>query len=59
MLDVHGATVSGPTLPATAWRSFMQRALDNSSGSAFPAPVSPAQFAPWAGRFAAVTTASP
>ncbi len=59
MLDVHGATVSGPTLPATAWRSFMQRALDGSPDSAFPTPVSPAQFAPWAGRFASVTTTSP
>ena len=28
MLDVHGAAVSGPTLPATAWRLFMERALD-------------------------------
>ena len=26
MLDVHGAAVSGPTLPATAWRLFMERA---------------------------------
>ena len=59
MLDVHGATVSGPTLPATAWRSFMQRALDGSPDAAFPAPVSSAQFAPWAGRFAYVTTTSP
>ena len=25
MLDVHGAAVSGPTLPAAAWRSFMQQ----------------------------------
>jgi penicillin-binding protein 1A len=59
MLDVHGSTVSGPTLPATAWRSFMERALDGSPESAFPAPVAPAQFAPWAGGFASVTTASP
>ena len=59
MLDVHGATVSGPTLPATAWRSFMERALDGSPDSAFPAPVSPAQFAPWAGRFAYAATATP
>ena len=59
MLDVHGATVSGPTLPATAWRSFMQRALGGSPDSPFPTPVSPAQFAPWPGRFASVTTTSP
>ena len=59
MLDVHGTTVSGPTLPATAWRSFMQRALEGSPDSAFPAPVSPAQFAPWAGRFAYTATTPP
>ena len=47
MLDVHGAAVSGPTLPATAWRLFMERALEGSPDAAFPAPLSPAQFAPW------------
>ncbi len=51
MLDVHGAAVSGPTLPATAWRLFMEPTLAGSPNAAFPAPVSPAQFAPWAGRF--------
>ena len=51
MLDVHGAAVSGPTLPATAWRLFMERTVAGSP-AAFPAPVSPAQFAPWAGRHA-------
>jgi penicillin-binding protein 1A len=59
MLDVHGATVSGPTLPATAWRSFMRRALGGSPDSPFPTPVSPAQFVSWPGRFAFVTTTSP
>jgi penicillin-binding protein 1A len=57
MLDVHGAAVSGPTLPATAWRLFMERAAAGSTSDAFPAPVSPAQFAPWTGRHA--ITASP
>jgi penicillin-binding protein 1A len=52
MLDVHGAAVSGPTLPATAWRLFMERALEASPDVAFPAPVSPAQFAPWTGKYA-------
>ena len=52
MLDVHGAAVSGPTLPATAWRLFMERALAGTESAAFPAPPSPAQFAPWAGRYA-------
>jgi penicillin-binding protein 1A len=51
MLDVHGAAVSGPTLPATTWRLFMQRALAGSPNAAFPAPVSPAQFQPWAGKY--------
>ena len=52
MLDVHGAAVSGPTLPATAWRLFMERALEGSSDLAFPSPLSPAQFAPWNGSYA-------
>jgi penicillin-binding protein 1A len=51
MLDVHGATVSGPTLPATAWRLFMERADAVTSTAAFAAPVSPARFAPWTGRY--------
>jgi penicillin-binding protein 1A len=56
MLDVHGAAVSGPTLPASAWRLFMERADEGSPDPVFPAPLSPALFAPWRGRYA-VTTA--
>jgi penicillin-binding protein 1A len=52
MLDVHGAAVSGPTLPATAWRLFMERALAGTPDLAFPAPLSPSQFAPWSGSHA-------
>jgi penicillin-binding protein 1A len=52
MLDVHGAAVSGPTLPATTWRLYMERALAGSENAAFPAPLSPAEFAPWTGRYA-------
>jgi penicillin-binding protein 1A len=52
MLDVHGAAVSGPTLPATAWRLFMERAVESSPAVAFPSPESPAQFSPWARRYA-------
>jgi penicillin-binding protein 1A len=62
MLDVHGAAVSGPTLPATAWRVFMEGALDGSPSTGFPAAVSPAQFAPWNGAYAyrdAPVTSSP
>jgi penicillin-binding protein 1A len=47
MRDVHGAAVSGPTLPATAWRLFMQQALDGTPNLAFPSSLAPAQFAPW------------
>ena len=52
MLDVHGAAVSGPTLPATAWRLFMERALAGTPNLAFAAPESPSQFTPWTGRYA-------
>ncbi len=59
MLDVHGAAVSGPTLPATAWRLFMERALAGSASVDFPSPLSPAQFSPWTGQYAYRVTASP
>ena len=52
MLDVHGAAVSGPTLPATAWRLFMERALEGTPNRAFAAPESRSQFTPWTGRHA-------
>jgi penicillin-binding protein 1A len=48
MLDVHGAAVSGPTLPATTWRLFMERAVAGWPNLDFSAPVSPPQFHPWA-----------
>ena len=59
MLDVHGTAVSGPTLPATAWRLFMERALDGTANAAFAAPTSPAQFVPWTGRYAYTATLPP
>jgi penicillin-binding protein 1A len=52
MLDVHGSAVSGPTLPATAWRSFMEDALTGAPNAAFPAPLEPAEFTPWQGAYA-------
>ncbi|HEY3577490.1 MAG TPA: transglycosylase domain-containing protein [Gaiellaceae bacterium] len=58
MLDVHGATVSGPTLPATAWRMFMERAVDGQPEASFPAPLTPAQFVPWTGRYVSTATSS-
>jgi penicillin-binding protein 1A len=59
MLDVRGAAVSGPTLPAAAWRLFMERALEGTPDAAFPAPLSSAQFVAWTGRYAYTATASP
>jgi penicillin-binding protein 1A len=59
MLDVHGAAVSGPTLPATAWRLFMERALEGTPNAVFPSPLQPAQFTPWSGRYAYRVTSSP
>jgi len=52
MLDVHGSAVSGPTLPATAWRLFMERALDGAPNLAFSSPQTPPQFSPWEGAHA-------
>ena len=59
MLDVHGAAVSGPTLPATAWRLFMERAVAGSASVDFPSPLSPAEFSPWTRQYAYRVTASP
>jgi penicillin-binding protein 1A len=59
MLDVHGAAVSGPTLPAAAWRLYMERALQFTANTAFPPPLQPAQFSTWTGPYAYRVTASP
>jgi penicillin-binding protein 1A len=52
MLDVHGAAVSGPTLPATAWRLFMERAVAAAPNLDFAAPLSAPEFSPWRGSHA-------
>jgi penicillin-binding protein 1A len=52
MLDVHGVAVSGPTLPATAWRLFMEKALAGPPGGGFPPATTAAQFQPWTRRYA-------
>jgi penicillin-binding protein 1A len=59
MLDVHGAAVSGPTLPATVWRLFMEPALEGSASTDFPSPLTPARFSPWTGQYAYQVTKSP
>ena len=51
MVDVHGTTVSGPTLPAAAWRLFMERADALTPNAAFPSALLPAQFVPWSRRY--------
>jgi penicillin-binding protein 1A len=58
MLDVNGAAVSGPTLPATTWRLFMEHALAGTPSGAFPPATTPAQFTPWAGTYAATSSPS-
>ena len=52
MIEVHGGVVSGPTLPATAWKLFMERALVGTPDLSFPPPQTPPQFAPWQGSHA-------
>jgi penicillin-binding protein 1A len=59
MLDVHGAAVSGPTLPATAWRLYMERAVEGTADADFPPPLTPVGFGPWTGQYAYRVTASP
>jgi hypothetical protein len=59
MVDVHGAAVSGPTLPATAWRLFMERSVEGSADAGFPAPLTPAEFGPWIGQYSYRVTTSP
>jgi penicillin-binding protein 1A len=59
MVDVHGAAVSGPTLPATAWRLFMERSVKGSADAGFPAPLTPAEFGPWTGQYSYRVTTSP
>jgi penicillin-binding protein 1A len=56
MLDVNGAAVSGPTLPATTWRLFMGGVTAGTPSADFPKPVTPAQFRPWTGRYAATSS---
>lgn len=59
MVDVHGAAVSGPTLPATAWRLFMERTVEGSADAGFPSPLTPAEFGPWTGQYSYRVTTSP
>jgi penicillin-binding protein 1A len=59
MLDVHGGPVSGPTLPATAWRLFMEQALSGAPNLDFTAPLSRPQFVPWRGTHAYLSETAP
>ena len=41
MRNVHGIEVSGPTFPATIWRSFMLAAVGKTPATDFPEPAVP------------------
>ena len=38
MLNVHGIAVSGPTFPATIWKTFMQKAVGRTNPVGFKVP---------------------
>ena len=38
MLNVHGIAVSGPTFPATIWKTFMQKAVGRTNPADFKVP---------------------
>jgi len=53
MLDVHGITVSGPTLPATIWHDYMSRVLRYSPPQSWTVPKHYPEFSYWdKGQFA-------
>ena len=51
MLDVHGAVVSGPTLPAEMWHTFMSTAIGNRPDVAFPPAQTPPVWTSWRGQW--------
>lgn len=51
MLDVHGSVVSGPTLPAEVWHTFMSTAIGNRPDVAFPPAQSQPSFTSWHGQW--------
>jgi len=51
MLDVHGSVVSGPTLPAQVWHTFMETAIGNRPDVAFPPAQTPPVFTSWHGQW--------
>jgi penicillin-binding protein 1A len=57
MIDVHGGAVSGPTLPAAAWRLFVERTVG--TPAVFLTPHTPARFVPWTRPYAYTATSSP
>lgn len=55
MLDVHGAAVSGGTLPADIWKSFMEPALGSSKPLDWTPPATPPAWIPFhRGQYALV-----
>jgi penicillin-binding protein 1A len=51
MLDVHGSVVSGPTLPAEIWHTFMSTAIGNRPDVAFPVAQTPPVWTSWRGQW--------
>jgi penicillin-binding protein 1A len=51
MLDVHGSVVSGPTLPAEMWHSFMSTAIGNRPDVAFPPAQTQPAWTSWRGQW--------
>jgi penicillin-binding protein 1A len=60
MLNVHGIAVSGPTFPATIWRTFMQKAVGRTNSVDFKEPsVMPTWHSFTRGQYAVGTYSPP
>ncbi|HET8528143.1 MAG TPA: transglycosylase domain-containing protein, partial [Gaiellaceae bacterium] len=51
MLDVHGAVVSGPTLPAQVWHGYMETAIGSRPDVPFPPAQTPPVWTSWHGQW--------
>jgi penicillin-binding protein 1A len=51
MLNVHGSAVSGPTLPAQIWHTFMGTAIGNRADVPFPPATSQPVWTSWRGQY--------
>jgi Membrane carboxypeptidase/penicillin-binding protein len=51
MTNVHGISVAGGTFPATIWRLFMEKALENEPTRDFPLPNTYPTYKDWHGEW--------